>query len=51
MGAVTIMFASLFGSPPWVIVMAITQSYRRIEFELAMRWWVSKASCHRGGEV
>lgn len=52
MDAVTIIFAAaLVGSPMWVARVAAMQFCRRLEFELTIRWWVSKSLSHRGGRA
>ena len=51
MDAVTIIFVSLVSAPLWAAKIAIPYLCRRLEFEIAIRWWVSKSLSHRGGRA
>lgn len=51
MDAVTVTLAALAGSPVWVATVAFAQFCRQLEFELAIRWWVSRSFSHRGGRA
>ena len=51
MDAVTVILVALVGSPVWAATVAFMQFCRRLEFELAIRWWVSRSFSHRGSRA